>query len=447
MLRELAHDANGHHIVGIGLTGQIHGSVFLDERDRSIRPALLWNDARTGSECDELERRVGAERLREITGNPALAGFQAPKILWLRNHEPTRFAKVCKIMLPKDYVRFRLTGEFATDVSDVAGTLLLDLERRDWSSVILDATEIPRKWLPSVCEGPDVTDGLHKEASKRTGIPLGTPVVAGGGDNAASAVGAGVVRSGTGLLSLGTSGVVFVHSNAAKADPVGAIHACCHAVPSRYHLMGVILSAGGALRWYRDTLASEEMSAAGRLGRDPYELLCEEATAVPAGAEGLFFLPYLAGERTPHMNPYARCAWIGLSLAHGRPHLVRSILEGVGFALKNSLVRIQALDVSLDELQAVGGGMQNPLWRKILSSVLDVPLRRLEVEQGAPFGAALLASVGSGVFSDVDEAIASAVRVKDDVEAPDPDLAAIYADLYGKFVRLYPGLSEAEASG
>lgn len=445
VLRELAREADGHRIVGIGLTGQMHGSVFLDERGRSIRPALLWNDARTGEECDQLKRRVGRERLQEITGNPALAGFQAPKILWLRNHEPARFARARKVLLPKDYIRFRLTGEFATDASDAAGTLLLDLKQRDWSQEILDAIEIPKDWLPAVCEGPDVTGGLHEDAARKTGIPVGTPVVGGGGDNAASAVGAGVVKSGTGLLSLGTSGVIFVHSDEAKTDPAGAIHACCHAVPSKYHLMGVVLSAGGALRWYRDTLASEEISAAKRLGCDPYELLCEEAGAVSPGADGLHFLPYLAGERTPHMDPKARGAWIGLSLAHGRSHLVRSVLEGVAFALKDSLVRIQALDLSPGELRAVGGGMRSPLWRKILAAALDVPLRRLQVEEGAPFGAALLAGVGSGVFADVDEAVASAVRVREDVEAPDPDLAAAYADLYLKFVRLYPGLTQSGA--
>jgi xylulokinase len=447
VLRELAHEADGRRIVGIGLTGQMHGSVFLDERGRSIRPALLWNDARTGEECAELERCVGRERLQEITGNPALAGFQAPKILWLRNHEPTRFAKVRRILLPKDYVRFRLTGEFATDTSDAAGTLLLDLIERDWSDEILDAIELPKDWFPTVFEGPDVTGELDEDAAKRTGIPAGTPVVGGGGDNAASAVGAGVVRSGTGLLSLGTSGVIFVHSDEAKTDPAGAIHACCHAVPSKYHLMGVVLSAGGALRWYRDTLASEETSAAKRLGRDPYELLCEEAVPVPPGAEGLLFLPYLAGERTPHMDPNARGAWIGLSLAHGRPHLVRSILEGVAFALKDSLVRIQALDLSPDELRAVGGGMRSPLWRRILAAVLNVPLRCLEVEEGAPFGAALLAGVGSGVYADVGEAVARAVHVRKDVEAPDPVLVAAYDDLYRRFVRLYPALTGSGAFG
>ena len=442
VLKELAHEADGHPIVGIGLTGQMHGSVFLDDRDRPIRPALLWNDARTAAECRELEEQVGRDRLQALTGNPALAGFQAPKILWLRNHEPARFARVRHILLPKDYIRFRLTGEFATDASDASGTLLLDLHRRTWSDEILDALEIPRGWLPEIVEGPDVTGRIQGQVSKRTGIPAGTPVVGGGGDNAASAVGAGVVTTDAGLLSLGTSGVIFVHSDEAKSDPAGAIHACCHAVPSKYHVMGVVLSAGGALRWYRDTMASEETLAAKRLGGDPYDLLCDEASSIPAGAEGLLFLPYLAGERTPHMDPNARGAWIGLSLAHDNPHLVRATLEGVAFALKDCLVRIQALGPSPQELRAVGGGVRSPLWRRILASVLDVPLRRLRVEEGAPLGAALLAGVGSGIFSDVDEAVAEAVRPLEDLEEPDPELVKAYRGIYERYTRCYPALAD-----
>lgn len=444
VLRELARKADGS-VVGIGLTGQMHGSVFLDAKGRAIRPALLWNDARTGAECTELEERVGRERLQEIAGNPALAGFQAPKVLWLRNHEPRNYAKVRRVLLPKDYVRFRLTEEFASDASDAAGTLLLDLRLRDWSEEILEALEIPRSWLPTVFEGPEVTGEVSAEAARKTGIPAGTPVIAGGGDNAASAVGAGVIEEGTGLLSLGTSGVIFVHSDEARMDPAGGIHAFCHAVPEEYHLMGVVLSAGGALQWYRDTLASEETSAANRLSRDPYELLCEGAGSIPPGAEGLQFLPYLAGERTPHMDPKARGAWIGLSLAHRRPHLVRAVLEGVAFALKDSLVRIQALGVSPAELRAVGGGVQSPLWRQILAAVLEIPLRRLEVEEGAAFGAALLAGVGSGFFADVGEAVARAVHPVDDKEEPDPELTELYRKLYEKFTRLYPTLKGAGA--
>jgi len=442
VLQALSGKAHGK-IAGIGLTGQMHGAVFLSGRGEVIRPAILWNDARTGAECQKIEELVGRRRLMEIAGNPALAGFQAPKILWLKNHEPENFSEVRWVLLPKDYVRFKLTGELATDASDAAGTLLLDLRKRDWSDEILSALSIPRDWLPQVYEGPEVTGTVTEEAEKLTGIPAGTPVVAGGGDNAASAVGAGVVEEGTGLLSVGTSGVIFVHSDELRTDDQGAIHGFCHAVPGRYHLMGVVLSAGGALQWYRDVLGSEECEVAGRLRLDPYELLTDEAAQVPPGAEGLLFLPYLAGERTPHMDPDARGAWIGLSLAHRREHLVRAVLEGVAFALKDSLVRIQALGIEVEELWTVGGGMRSSLWRRILASVLKVPLRRLVVEEGAAYGAALLAGVGGEVYADVYEAVRETVRLQDTADCPDPELSAVYGPLYKRFTRLYPALKEA----
>lgn len=441
VLWELSRQAQGR-IAGVGLTGQMHGAVFLDGKLEVIRPAILWNDARTGEECRQIEARIGSERLRKITGNPALAGFQAPKVLWLRKNELENFSRVRYVLLPKDYVRLKLTGELATDASDAAGTLLLDLRKRDWSDEILSALEIPRNWLPEVYESPEVTGALTREAERLTGIPAGTPVVAGGGDNAASAVGVGVVEEGTGLLSLGTSGVIFVHADAPQIDPEGAIHCFCHAVPGKYHLMGVVLSAGGSFQWYRDVLASEEREVAGRLGLDPYELLTKEAERVPPGAEGLLFLPYLSGERTPHMDPAARGAWIGLSLAHRREHLVRAVLEGVAFALKDSLVRIQGLGASPEELRSVGGGMRSPLWRRIIASVLGVPLRRLAVEEGAAYGAALLAGVGAGVYTDVYGAVRKAVRLQDEVEWPDPELSAIYRPLYERFTYLYPALKE-----
>ncbi len=439
VLRELAKKAPDK-IAGIGLTGQMHGAVFLDEKKEIIRPAILWNDARTGRECQEIEELVGRENLRRITGNPALAGFQAPKILWLRKNEPENYQKIRHVLLPKDYVRLKLTGELATDASDAAGTLLLDLKRRDWSEEILSTLEIPRKWLPKVYEGPEVTGHITPEVEKLTGVPAGTPVVAGGGDNAASAVGVGVVKEGTGLLSLGTSGVIFVHCDEARPDPEGAIHCFCHAVPGKYHLMGVVLSAGASLQWFRNTLASEEREVAERLGVDSYELLTKEAERAPPGAEGLFFLPYLSGERTPHMDPDARGAWIGLSLAHRREHLVRAILEGVAFALKDSWVRIQALGENPEELRAVGGGMRSPLWQKILASVLNVPLRRLVVEEGAAYGAALLAGVGAGLFKDVPDAVAKAVRLLEERVDPDPVLSLLYCRAYATFVRIYPAL-------
>ena len=443
VLRELAAAAPGR-IAGLGLTGQMHGAVFLDGDGRVIRPALLWNDQRTGAECDQIEDRVGAERLRAIAGNPALTGFQAPKVLWLHHHEPEAYARVRALLLPKDFVRFRLTGERATDASDAAGTLLLDLKARDWSAEILAALDIPRDWLPRVHEGPDVTGHVSADGARASGLPEGLPVIAGGGDNAAAAVGCGVIRPGTGLLSLGTSGVVFVPTDELRIDPSGALHAFCHAVPDKYHLMGVMLSAGGALRWFRDTLAPEQSAQARAQGREPYDLILAEAAAVAPGADGLVFLPYLAGERTPHMNPHARGAWLGLSLAHTRAHLVRSLLEGVAFGLRDGLARMRDLDVSPEVLRAVGGGTRSPLWREIMAASLDVRLQRLAAEEGPAMGAALLALVGAGVHADVEVAVAAAVHPQGEVEAPDPDLARCYAALHERFGRLYPALRQAK---
>lgn len=437
----------GVEVLALGLTGQMHGSVFLDAEGRSIRPALLWNDARTALECQEIEERVGPRRLREIAGNPALTGFQAPKILWLRKNEPEAYARVRQVLLPKDFIRYRLTGGFATDASDAAGTLLLDLARRDYSREILQALEIPPDWLPKVHEGPQVTGQVSAEAARQTGLPQGLPVIAGGGDNAAAAVGSGVVREGTASVSVGTSGVIFAHSDRPSVDPEGALHAFCHAVPGKYHLMGVILSAGGSLRWYRDRLAGEEVAAAKGAGRDPYELLMEQAAGVPPGAEGLYFLPYLAGERTPHLDPHARGAWVGLSLAHRKGHLVRAILEGVSFALKDSLVRIEALGVHPVALRTVGGGMRSPLWREIIAATLQAPLQGLEVEEGPAFGAALLAGVGAGAYRDVDEAVAKAVRLEPETTPPDPELARTYQGLYRQYTRLYPALKKSGVFG
>ena len=425
-------------VAALGLAGQMHGAVFLDAEGRVIRPAILWNDQRTAAECALIERRVGTERLRRIAGNPALTGFQAPKVLWLRNHEPAAHARVRHLLLPKDFVRHRLTGALATDASDAAGTLLLDLRARDWSEEILAALAIPRAWLPRVHEGPEVTGTVAADGARATGLPQGLPVVAGGGDNAAAAVGCGVVRPGTGFVSLGTSGVVFVPSAGLEIDPGGALHAFCHAVPGQYHLMGVVLSAAGSLRWFRDTIGGPAGADAG----DGYEGLMAAAAGIAPGAEGLFFLPYLAGERTPHMDPHARAAWIGLTLAHDRRHLVRALLEGVSFALKDSLVLMQRLGVTPDLLYAVGGGARSPLWRQILAATLGVRLQRLAAEEGPAMGAALLAAVGAGVHADVDAAVAAAVRTEGEPEPPDPALGARYQELYRGFGTLYPALRQ-----
>ncbi len=445
ILQTLGADAPGD-IVGLGLTGQMHGAVFLDGDGAVIRPAILWNDQRTAEECDDIEQILGDD-LRRITGNPALTGFQAPKILWLRKHEPAHYERVRQVLLPKDYIRYRLTGDFATDASDASGTLLLGLERRDYSATICEALGVPMEWLPNVYEGPDVTGHVSVDGARQTGLSQGLPVVAGGGDNAAAAVGSGVITADKALLSVGTSGVVFSPSDALQIDPDGALHAFCHALPGTYHLMGVMLSAGGSLRWYRDTLASEEVSVASRSGADPYTLLAAQAAQVEAGSDGLYFLPYLSGERTPHMDPHARAAWIGLTLSHSRAHLLRALLEGVGYGLKDGLARMAELDVRPSELIAVGGGVRGSLWRGILATILDKPLRRVEIEEGPAYGAALLALVGSGVYASVEDAVANTVALRDDVETPDTATREVYARGYNTFRRLYPALRDAGVWG
>lgn len=424
----------------IGLTGQMHGAVFLNQTGTVIRPAILWNDQRTGDACDSIESTVGSETLRRITGNPALTGFQAPKILWLRDNEPDHYAQLAHVLLPKDYIRYRLSGAFATDVSDAAGTLLLDLTARDWSDHILDALHIPRAWLPEVFESPEITANVHDHGRAATGLAIGTPIVAGAGDNAAAAVGGGIVKSGTALVSIGTSGVVFAHSDSATPDTSGELHCFCHAVPGAYHLMGVSLASGGSLQWFADRIASDEAAVAQRLGRNLHELLAAEADTVAPGADDLYFLPYLAGERTPHMDPNARGAWIGLTLSHDRRHMVRAILEGVAFSLRDSLARIEAQGVTPDKLLLGGGGAHSDVWRRILAAVLNKPVAVQQDQEGPAYGATVLAAVGAGTYSDVETAVASMVSAPAQFESPDPELVADYAPRYATFTRLYPAL-------
>jgi xylulokinase len=417
-------------IVGVGVTGQMHGAVFLDERAASIRPAILWNDQRTGRAAQMIDEVVGRSRLGRITGNRALTGFQAPKIVWLRDNEPASYARVRAILLPKDFLRLRLTGTYATDVSDASGTLLLDLAARDWSADILRDLDLPAQWFPPVHESPAVTAVISAAGADATGLPAGIPVVAGAGDNAAAAVGSAVVRNGAGLVSIGTSGVVLVHNDQAAVDPTGALHAFCAAVPGGYHLMGVMLAAGGSLRWLRDAFGRPD---------DTYDDLVALAATIQPGSQGLQFLPYLSGERTPHMDPEARGAFVGLSLIHGRAHLVRAVLEGVAYGLNDGLSRMRALGVEPDELIATGNGMSNPTWRAIIASVLDRPLRRLLVDEGPAFGAALLAGVGVGTFASVEDA-ARAVIVAPEADLPDPALVPLYRAEYERFTRGYPAL-------
>jgi xylulokinase len=412
--------------LGLGLTGQMHGSVFLDKGDRVIRPAILWSDQRTASQCEAITEKVGAKRLVAITGNPAITGFQAPKILWLREHEPEAYARVRRVLLPKDYVRLRLTGEYATDVSDASGTLLLDLRRRTWSEEVLEALEIPRSWLPAAQEGPDVSGMISASAATATGLPAGLTVAAGAGDNAASAIGNGIVREGLVSSSIGTSGVVFASSDTARIDPRGRLHAFCHAIPGGYHLMGVTLAAGGSLRWWRD---------AGGSGLD-YEGMASLAAQAPPGAEGLVFLPYLSGERTPHMDAHARGAFFGLNLRHSLPHLTRAVMEGVVFSLKDCVDLMVGMGMPVTEVRATGGGARSQLWRQLQADVFGLPVHRTRIEEGPAFGAALLAGVAAGVYSDV-FAAAALVQLDPEVNTPDAALNRLYRRYHKAYTNLY----------
>jgi len=428
--------ADAGDVAGVGLTGQMHGLVLLDARGEVLRPAILWNDQRTGAECAAITRAVGAARVLRITGSPVLPGFTAPKIAWVRAHEPHVASRVARLLLPKDYVRYRLTGRYATDVSDASGTALFDVGARRWSDEMLAALDVPRGWLPEATESPVVSAVVSDEGARETGLHAGTPVVGGAGDQAAQAVGAGVVEPGRALVTLGTSGVVFAAVDAYRPEPEGRLHAFCHAVPGRWHLMGVMLSAAGSLQWYRDALTDA--------GDEPpsFDALVAAAAGVPAGAEGLLFLPYLSGERTPHPDPHARGAFVGLSLRHRKAHLTRAVLEGVAFGLRDSLELMRAVGVDARQLRASGGGARSPLWRRILADVLGVELATADANGaagGAAYGAALLAGVGMGVFPSVAVAaeanLGEAERVR-----PGPD-AARYAEYYARYRALYPALA------
>ena len=409
--------------VGIGLSGQMHGLVALDGGERVLRPAILWNDQRTAAECAEIEERVGLARLIELTANRALTGFTAPKLLWVRNNEPDVYARIAHVLLPKDYVRLRLTGERAIDVADASGTLLFDVSARRWSDGVLEALEVPAAWLPPALESPAV--------SAETGD--GVPVAAGAGDQAAGAVGVGVAEAGPVSVVLGTSGVVFAALPGYAADREARVHTFCHAVPDAWHAMGVMLSAAGSLRWFRDAFAAGAS----------FDALTAEAERWPPGAEGVSFLPYLAGERTPHADPNARGAFVGLSLRHDRGALARAVLEGVAYALRDSLELLRALGLTPEVGRVSGGGSRSGLWLRILASVLGIPLERTIVEEGAAYGAALLGGVAGGVFSDVGEAVARCVRVGDAVE-PEPAWRATYDEGYERFRSLYPALRALE---
>lgn len=429
-------------VIGIGLSGQMHGSVFLDKQGRVIRRALLWNDQRTTAECAEIEDRAGGrKKLIKMVANPALTGFTAPKILWLRNHEPKNYAKLAKVLLPKDDVRRRLTGEYATEVSDASGMLLLDVTKRAWSKPLLSKLELDEDLLGRCYESEEVTGTLTKGAAEELGLTTDCKVVGGAGDCAAGAVGNGIVNSGVLSTSIGTSGVMFVHSDEVKIDPEGRVHTFCHAVRGKWHLMGVTLSAGGSLQWFRNALCQELHAEAKKKGMEPYDLLTKEAAAVAAGAEGLYFLPYLSGERTPHADPNARGCFIGLTLAHGRGHMVRSVMEGVTHSLRDSLEIFRELKIPVKQIRASGGGSRSPLWRQIQADVFGQKVVTLNAEEGPAYGVALLAAVGCGAFKNIQEACAATIRVEKETP-PQKQAEKTYDAAFPIYQRLYASLKK-----
>lgn len=424
---------DGSDITAIGLTGQMHGLVLLDEAGNVLRPAILWNDQRTQSECDEIHDRIGKERFIQITGNVALTGFTAPKLLWVQENEPEVYARVAHVLLPKDFVRLKLTGALAMDKADAAGTVLLDLKARRWSPELLSDLNIPADWMPELYEGPEVTGTVTSAASAETGLPDGVPVMAGGGDQAAQAVGVGAIKEGVVALTLGTSGVVFATTDSPYIEPEGRLHSFCHSVPDRWHLMGVMLSAAGSLRWYRDTFAPGMT----------YEQLLEPAARIAPGCDDLLFLPYLTGERTPHPDPQARGAFVGLTVRHTMPHLTRAVLEGVAFGLRDSFELMKNAGLAeINQVRISGGGAKSPLWQQILANAFDTELVTVNTTEGAAYGAALLAGVGAGCWSDVDAACAATIRITGKV-SPDTDGASRYKAMYSLYQDLYPALRES----
>ena len=421
-------------IGAVGFSGQMHGAVLLGKHDNVLRPSIIWCDQRTSTQCIAITEKIGTERLIELTCNPALTGFTLPKLLWVRQVEPEHWRQVRSVLLPKDYVRLRLTGDKATDVADASGTLLFDVAGRKWSEQMLAAAEIDAAMLPQVYESTEITGVVSSAGAEATGLRAGTPVVAGGGDQAAGAVGMGIVRPGTVSATIGTSGVVFAASDKPALDPKGRVHTFCHAVPGRWHVMGVTQGAGLSLRWFRD-----QFGAGADDGRDPYTRLTEDAARVAPGANGLLWTPYLMGERTPHLDPHARAALVGLTASHTRAHVVRAILEGVAFSLRDTFEVFKEMNVPVEEIRLGGGGARSKLWRQIQADVYGHVVKTVEAEEGAAYGAALLAGVGAGAWPSVDAACDAVVRIKSAVE-PNPEAVEALARQYRIFRLLYPAL-------
>lgn len=431
---------SGSQIAGIGLSGQMHGAVFLDEQDQVIRPAILWCDQRTAAECAEITERASKQVVESVTLNPVLTGFQAPKIVWVKNNEPENFRRIRKVLLPKDYIRLKLTWQYATEVSDASGTSLLNVVERKWSPQMMAAAYVEDSWLPDCYESIEVSGTVTRQAASQCGLSEGIPVVGGGGDQAAGGLGSGIVEPGLVSSSLGTSGVVFAYADKPFVDPKLRTHTFCHAVPGKWHVMGVVISAGGSLRWYRDNLCADEKRQAAEKGVDPYDIITAAADAIPPGCDGLFWLPYLSGERTPYPDPYARGVFFGATLSHTKAHFDRAVLEGVGFALKDSFEIMGAMGVSASQVRAQGGGAKSAVWRQMLSDIIGQPHVTLNVDEGPAFGVALLAGASQGAWT-LQDACANTLKPVS-VCSPDPVKTEKYQKLHAFYTTLYAALKD-----
>lgn len=440
-VKKVVSKADPAGIDGIGLSGQMHGLVLLDKEDRVLRRSIIWCDQRTGAQAEKLTTLLGEKQLIEITANPALTGFTAAKILWVKKNEPEIWRKTAKIMLPKDYIRYMLTGEFATEVSDAGGMQLLDVPKRRWSEKMLKALEIDDKMLPKVFESIEISGKVSKKAAELTGLAASTPVAGGGGDQAAGAIGSGIVKSGAASCALGSSGVVFAVADKPLIDPKGRIHTLCHAIPDTWHVMGVAQASGLSLKWLRDNFFADVCSAAEMMKVDPYVLMDKAAEKVPVGADGLIYLPYLMGERTPHRNPDCRGVFFGLSATHGRAEMIRAVLEGVAFSLCDAFSIIRELGVKVDFVRVAGGGAKSALWKQIIADCFDCELRTLATDEGPALGVALLAGVGCGVYNSVPEACEAAVHDCASI-LPNPENTSKYRSFYGLYQRLYRSLEK-----
>lgn len=432
---------DGGDVKGIGLSGQMHGLVMLDQEGGVLRPSIIWCDQRTGKECEQLTQLVGREKLIQITANPALTGFTASKILWVRNHQPDIYQKCRHILLPKDYVRYRLTGDFATEVSDASGMQLLDIPNRCWSQELLDLLDIDRGLLPKVYESPEITGSITSAVAKATGLRAGTPVVGGAGDNAAAAVGTGIVRDGAAFTTIGTSGVVYAHTSKMSIDPLGRVHTFCCAVPGCWHVMGVTQAAGLSLKWLRNTLCAGEVETAKNMGIDPYFIMDKEAERIPIGANKLLYLPYLMGERTPHLDPDCRGAFLGLSAIHTKADMIRAVLEGVAYSLKDCMEILREMGVRTEEMLACGGGGTSAVWRQMLADLYGCGVKTLETKEGPALGAAILAGVGAGLYDSVQSGCEKVLKVNK-VQQPDLENGKVYDKYYRVYKSIYPALKD-----